>query len=394
MNRDRFRAAFTLVELLVVIAIISILIALLLPAVQTAREAARRSSCTNNLKQLGLALQNYYSVYNRFPIRGVAMNASPYDTEFVNTSYIDGFRGLNGGPLKRLLPFLEQVQVYNQLNQQYTTEYNGFDGQLVNNNWPPVGNVPPLPGPVYGAYNASLTTNQGQGPLGSGYLGATVIPLFLCPSVNAKKVNFIYALSDYGDSVGTPSMNYQYGSSPLDAYYPPSLYNPIGSWNGYFDDSLGRLGDDWGAGGDNSNGPFSLGNWAATFEDITDGTSNTIAMMECARNCSWRAYGYGWLSTWHGAYSTKAPINFPTCMNQLDVDGIMISPANWNYPGTFAPWQLSDAPQGAKSKHPGGAQVVFCDGSAHFLRDNISYEIYQRLGSRRDNKNVGDATTW
>ncbi|HQU43548.1 MAG TPA: DUF1559 domain-containing protein, partial [Pirellulales bacterium] len=273
MNRDRLRAAFTMVELLVVIAIIGMLIALLLPAMQAAREAARRSTCTNNLMQLGIALQSYHDAFHRLPMRATAGNQTPSDPTYVNWSYIDGFRGLTGGPLKRLLPFIEQAQVYNQMNQQYTTEYNGFDAQPTNNiwnNWPPTGNVPPLPGPVYGAYNPALPGNQIQGPLGSGYLGATVLPVLLCPSVNAKKVNFIYALSDYGDSVGTPSMGYAYGSSPLDAYYPPSLLNPIGSRNGYFNDVYSPLGlgDDWGLGGDSSNGPFSLGNWSAAFEDV------------------------------------------------------------------------------------------------------------------------------
>src|SRR4051812_5572601 len=91
------RKAFTLVELLVVIAIIGVLVALLLPAVQAAREASRRASCTNNLKQIGLALQNYHGVFNNFP---VARNPYP----LVHSS------------LSRLLPFCEQANVQNLID--------------------------------------------------------------------------------------------------------------------------------------------------------------------------------------------------------------------------------------------------------------------------------------
>src|SRR5580692_7847186 len=100
--RRTSRVGFTLVELLVVIAIIGILIALLLPAVQAAREAARRSTCTNNLKQIGVALQSYHDVYGRFPINGVLQDDSGWTQA--------------GSEHTRLLPFIEQQQIYSQIN--------------------------------------------------------------------------------------------------------------------------------------------------------------------------------------------------------------------------------------------------------------------------------------
>ncbi len=100
----RHRRGFTLIELLVVIAIIAILIALLLPAVQQAREAARRSQCKNNLKQIGLALHNYHDTYNSFPPASVRRNTP--------TSWTTS--GLQWGG--RILPFLDETAIYNQIN--------------------------------------------------------------------------------------------------------------------------------------------------------------------------------------------------------------------------------------------------------------------------------------
>jgi len=107
--RSRFwkhRVGFTLVELLVVIAIIGILVALLLPAVQAAREAARRTQCTNNLKQLGLALHNYHDTYKSFPARGVfgAANTGPPMRAYHHTW------------IEAILPFIEQQPLYDSVN--------------------------------------------------------------------------------------------------------------------------------------------------------------------------------------------------------------------------------------------------------------------------------------
>jgi len=103
---QKVRAGFTLIELLVVIAIIAVLIALLLPAVQQAREAARRSQCKNNLKQLGLAMHNYADVHNGLPMAGVSSTAG--GTYVGRDSW---------GYFHRILPYLEQTAVYNSLDQ-------------------------------------------------------------------------------------------------------------------------------------------------------------------------------------------------------------------------------------------------------------------------------------
>src|SRR4051794_14402006 len=113
------RPGFTLIELLVVIAIIGVLIALLLPAVQAAREAARRAQCTNNLKQIGLALFNYESANGCFPITG---QGSLYNIPVPDTMYVDGT-----GFHARILPFLEQTNVFNAINFDIQ-DYNHISG--------------------------------------------------------------------------------------------------------------------------------------------------------------------------------------------------------------------------------------------------------------------------
>ncbi len=107
-SMNRIRRAFTLIELLVVIAIIAVLIALLLPAVQNAREAARRTQCKNNLKQIGLALHNYHDTYRMFPSGWIAVDDTGAPSAHEGTSGV--------GWATMILPYIEQANVYSQFN--------------------------------------------------------------------------------------------------------------------------------------------------------------------------------------------------------------------------------------------------------------------------------------
>lgn len=354
-------AGFTLVELLVVIAIIGILIALLLPAVQAAREAARRSQCTNNLKQLGLALQNYHDVYGRF---------APTLGNWNGTS--DPARG---GTLVRLLPYTEQAPIYNEIN---------FNLQ---------GSHPP-------SYPSLVGQIADQAQLGS--IGSTIsqalVPEFQCPSDSegvfgyynqgwsggGRRTNSNYYPSSGAQGLSGASMAPLTGVSPYNG-------NANGDWfgtGGNYDGWNGSSADE----GTNVSGPFANNYWAANIAEISDGTSNTIMVGETLVGC---------LSVWvqedtfwggndgQRGIGTAVPINSPTCPQDQRLPtmislGYIASPANsaWNY-GNGSTGIL-----GFKSKHPSGAQVLMCDGSARFLQETINYEIYQRMGDRRDSRQV------
>jgi prepilin-type N-terminal cleavage/methylation domain-containing protein/prepilin-type processing-associated H-X9-DG protein len=359
----RSHPAFTLVELLVVIAIIGILIALLLPAIQAAREAARRSTCTNNLKQLGLAIQAYADTYQRFPITGqqTAIQGNPPNLQQIG--------GGIGGIFMRILPYVEQQQLYNQFDPRFFV-----DGDSTS--------------PVAGQHSQQT----GVAP------SYVVIPEYFCPSVGMTRINggnmtgtaangASAAVLDYAVNIGTLTGNAGWQPANVAKYVPASPYttNPGLGW---FGDNVASDGGNWdsrpGGRPDVNNGCFSRGNWAASYAEITDGTSNSIAIMELQRNCS------NW--TWNGWYyhdgavaTTHPPINFPTCMEERDINGFQNTWGQQSF--VWNEWGLM---WGAKSKHPGGAQMVFADGSVHFLQETIDYDTYQRLGSRVDGRQIGN----
>ncbi len=364
------RAGFTLVELLVVIAIIGILIAMLLPAVQAAREAARRAQCTNNLKQLGIALHNYHDIFNRMPMSFVwdetnnYQNGNPQQTN-------------RGGPIVRMLPYLEATQA----NDLIDFRFGGVEDRVVQ-----LGNLPFL-------------------------VSSTLFPNLKCPSdTRPDRGDWNNTglggrtMSNYAPSLGPAQVNPF--NTLLGAYTGTSPYTgrsgAFGNWFGDCNSDVTPA-SDWNAEQNGMNrdpGPFGHWEWTANFRDITDGTENVIAMGECRPQCSNGGSGATfWDARWGNVYTTVAPINFPLC-------------SSWAYNGTRGGTQPSEqyAPgysdpswtaQGGwndrgmvpeqnsfRSKHPAGALFLYCDGSVHFLSEFVQYDAYQRLGDRRDGRPV------
>ena len=337
---SRRRPGFTLVELLVVIAIIGILVALLLPAVQAAREAARRMSCSNNLKQLGLALHNYHDVYKAFP-PGVTSVGGPGL----------GHWGVSWLPF--MLPFIEQSGMANQLligGDHPGWGYSGVSG----------GNI-----------NGQRFNN-------------VQIPGFFCPSSPLEKMgnvgSFMHMRPHYVGISGAANGN----SQAQPAKYPDDTFrnnnnvqiNCCGCCTptvalGVASNGGVLVGHGW--------GDSPAGMYCINFAKITDGTANTIAIGECG-NFWVDAAGqkqrinaeHGWLMGSPSAGDRK--FNITTVRyapNEKDL----------NMPGTGN----NDGPNnGMYSAHPGGVQVAVADGSVTFISNTINMLTLKRLCSRAD----------
>jgi prepilin-type N-terminal cleavage/methylation domain-containing protein/prepilin-type processing-associated H-X9-DG protein len=345
------RPAFTLIELLVVIAIIAVLIALLLPAVQAAREAARRAQCTNNLKQIGLALHNYESSNSAFPSGGESTNfsASPAASQFVDGGW---------STLARILPFMEAGTAFNALN---------FNLAEYNDAW------------------------------GSNYTGASqVVAVYLCPSSTRSPdggrdgidpadpfsaINNGYGYCDYGATVYCDI-------SPL--LVPGAAALP---WVPYRDKNY------------RSNGLLKQG--MTRIAEATDGLSNTIAIAEDAGRDPRFLSPYTELY-WNGTTTRPAAM---AIINPNDPGpaggytpwrrfwrwaepdsgyGVSGTPNNPGFPfhentgfSTTTPYlaQGTNAHTNDEigSFHPGGANVLFGDGHVAFLKNSVSPLIMRSL---------------
>jgi len=328
------KRGFTLIELLVVIAIIAILVALLLPAVQQAREAARRTQCKNNMKQLGLALHNYHDVYNQFPIN--------YSTTFT----------LDNSTLSwmvTILPYIDQATLAAQIDSNF------------------------------GIRNDPRSPNPDSTPVAepsNGWVAKQPLTVFRCPTDTSD--NVMGGRANYGGAwavnsyKGVAGGNWQWGSwqnRPAGGVIPPA--------------SGDRFNHNHGQGLDRGNGLLFRGNsfsYSNKFRNVTDGTSNTFAIGEAVpRYCT-----HTWWWWFNGSTATcSIPLNAPAVCgsaNAANSNDQNLAACADDWPNNYS----------FKSMHTGGGQFTMADGAVKFISENIDLALYRSLASLDGGETVGE----
>lgn len=363
----RQRRAFTLIELLVVIAIIAILIALLLPAVQQAREAARRTQCKNNLKQFGLALHNYESTFSMFPMTN-AQNYVPNSMGF--------------SPQARLLPYFDQANLQNLLDFSQP----GF----------------------LGAYN-----NQTPNPLFATAF-ATPLPIMICPSDPAPLLNmgyqgYVYSGNNYMISYGSGTgLNYDLRMQTDGFIFENSSIRFRDITDGvsntvFMSESVRSTGSDTTLpAGTTPPFPYQM-----TLNGSSGLNSTQVPGQQGLpiTGGAWTSYGTGgspnmlinpdlstiWptLTGWRGATSNAMrgrgtswahPGALNTLTNGYTTPNSRIPDLVTHFTGFFGP----------RSYHTGGAQVLLGDGSVRLLPDGIDATLHRSLHSRNGSEVIGE----
>jgi prepilin-type N-terminal cleavage/methylation domain-containing protein/prepilin-type processing-associated H-X9-DG protein len=336
---QRERGAFTLVELLVVIAIIGILVALLLPAIQAAREAARRSACANNLKQVTLAMLNVHDTKKQFPLGAyTAAQRNSVDEE-------DGL-----GWATRILPALEEQAAYDELARNQIPGY-------TDNAWQP------------GIFKAAVAA--GIIPIPG---GDNVINTFLCPSVD---LSALPALAPDGGHYGIPGtpINAGYGTSHYKAsrgycdrgmYWRVSEGLRVGNCPAFDIDGDGTL-----------DVPTKVRFTRVRIQDVLDGTSKTIAVGESAFFTSPADF-----PIWIGAISRDESILFKTEFPiNCSLSGVRAFPLS---PQQIADLESKGGDDCTFGWHNNGVMFGFVDGSVQFLTEDLDVRVFVLLGDRMD----------
>lgn len=376
MNHSLRRRAFTLVELLVVIAIIGILVGLLLPAVQAAREAARRMSCSNNFKQIGIAIHNYHSAYKQLPMHGAGTdscggsapsfgNQGPSDNWWTTYSHSNSWRL---SVLVGLTPFMEQQGLWDQISRPNTQ--NARDPSVVlNPPWPPMGPVP--------SQNRYIPW-------------VSEIPTIRCPS-------------DPG--VGLPALGRTNYAACLGDSYFWSIQGARQFRQGGRNSPTACTRREWNAGHARHNQAANRGTFSPhddrKFRDILDGLSNTIMMGEIATDLADRDIRTigdheptQWITQirnnpkycadqglidperprfWDPSTPVWTPVNgrgFRWASHRMEHSGMhTILPPNAELCAQRNPGGRTVCPP--SSRHQGGCHILMGDGAVVFMTDSV-----------------------
>lgn len=361
---------FTLIELLVVISIIALLIALLLPAVQSAREAGRRSQCTNNLKQIGLAMLQYVSSNEALPPVSV-------DQEWTRSGKQIPQPHQNWSQHARLLPFMEQGPLYNAINWNFGAR--GNDGNT-----------------VYTARNPPDNAVGGNDSIPQMSVLVTTISAFLCPSDNNPGSSGTFFVDGANKLVGASNYPCNIGLNRR---------NTRGVPNSWVVNGPNYVGSNW---DDTVNAPRNM----ASF---TDGTSNTAIFSEwikgqavptgTSKNGLLEVYNLGQNSDFF-----RTDYQFMQLCNTVPINNSnqqwQWKGEWWGYGGTMI-YSHTQTPNrtscvyhdinqdgrgtitmiGASSNHPGGVNVLFMDGSVRFVRSSVNYLTWYAIAT----PNYGEA---
>lgn len=355
------RRGFTLIELLVVIAIIAVLIALLLPAVQMAREAARRSQCRNNLKQIGLGLHNYHDTYNFFPNGNMNWR---WNSSFGYSSTLNG----NFAPQVSILPFMEYSSLYNSFNFAF-------------NPWP------------------SISATGGSG---GSFTNATSITYriesYICPSDIVPQANWTGGLAGVVGPCLYPGNNYRWSGGRMGIQKArDGLFTRADRITGVRDVLDGtaftaafseRL---IGSGFSPSGIVNDKNAYVGLATDLGTGVTNDIWLKAFVESCAS-------LTTRMNPYTNSGGLWAPAAVRYTGYTHTMTPNARSCFAslrGSAANTLNRGSHRGATtatSNHPGGVNVLMADGAVRFVSEGVDREVWWALGSIANQEQISNTS--